>query len=288
MTHTETVLVLEAVTKRFGDHTALDGLSLRLGPGITALLGPNGAGKTTLVRLVSTLEQPDGGRLRVLGHDVVRERRTVQQLVGLTGQHTSVDGVLTGAENLVMVGRLLGLGAAEARGRAADLLEQFDLVAAGSRRASTYSGGMRRRLDLAMSLVSTPRLLLLDEPTTGLDPRSRRSLWAQVRRLAGAGTAVLLTTQYLEEADALADRVLVLDHGRVVADGSVSELGARAGGDVVEVLDEQGQPTATHATDGTARHVASVLAGLPARSRVQVRRPTLDEVVLQLTGAEAA
>ncbi|RCK68484.1 ATP-binding cassette domain-containing protein [Desertihabitans brevis] len=288
MTYTDQVLVLTDVTKRFGAHTVLDGVSWRVGPGITALLGPNGAGKTTLVRIVSTLERLDGGSLSVLGHDVARERRTVQQLIGLTGQHTAVDGMLSGTENLVMVGRLLGLSRLDARRRAGELLAQFDLADAARRRAGTYSGGMRRRLDLAMSLVRAPRVLLLDEPTTGLDPRSRRALWEQVRRLTDDGTAVLLTTQYLEEADALADRIAVLDSGRLVAEGTAAELKAGAGGDVVEVLDEHGQPSDTLTTDGTAGHVASVLRSLPGSARVQVRRPTLDEVVLQLTGKEAA
>jgi daunorubicin resistance ABC transporter ATP-binding subunit len=285
MTHT--VFELERLTKRYDGTAVLDGLDLRVGPGILALLGPNGAGKTTLVHVLSTLVRPDAGSARVLGHDVVTDARAVRRLIGVTGQDAAVDEVLTGTENVVMVGRLLGLAPSAARSRAAELLGRFDLQDAAGRRVGTYSGGMRRRLDLAMSLVRSPRVVFLDEPTTGLDTRSRQTLWDEVRTLAAAGSTVLLTTQYLDEADALADRVVVLDEGRVVADGTPHELKSQVGGEVVQVHGADGRVERELATDGTADDVRRVLAGLAPGERVTVRRPSMDEVFLQLTGHEA-
>jgi ABC-2 type transport system ATP-binding protein len=281
MTHT--VIALEGLTKRYGAQVVLDRIDLQVGAGVLALLGPNGAGKTTLVNVLATLARPDAGSARVLGHDVVREAREVRRLIGVTGQYAAVDEILTGAENLVMVARLQGLRPAAARRRSRELLERFDLADAAGKRVATYSGGMRRRLDLAMSLVRSPRLVVLDEPTTGLDTRSRQTLWDEVRSLAAQGSSVLLTTQYLDEADALADRVVVVDHGRVVADGTPDALKTQVGGEVVQVHDADGRVERAVETDGTAADVARVLAGLPADARVSVRRPTMDEVFLALT-----
>jgi ABC-2 type transport system ATP-binding protein len=225
----------EGLKKSFAGRPVLDGLDLHVQAGaVFALLGPNGAGKTTTVRILSTLTRPDGGRARVAGHDVDAASRRVRAAIGLTAQEAAVDGRLTGAENLVMMGRLRHLHRPAARRRAAELLEQLDLAAAADRRVATYSGGMRRRLDLAMSLVTTPEVVFLDEPTTGLDPRSRRDVWAAVTELAGSGTTVLLTTQYLEEADQLADRIAVVDGGRVIAEGETDELKGLAGADSLE------------------------------------------------------
>ncbi|MGL5850546.1 MAG: ATP-binding cassette domain-containing protein [Phycicoccus sp.] len=282
MTHT--VWEIENLTKRYGPTVALDAVDLWAGPGVLALLGPNGAGKSTLVEVLATLRRPDGGRARVLGHDVATQGREVRRVIAVTGQQAAVDDVLTGRENLVMTARLLGLPVRAARRRAAELLDRIDLGAAADRRVGTWSGGMRRRLDLATSLVVPPRLLMLDEPTTGLDARSRLALWDDVRALAATGTSILLTTQYLEEADALADRVVVLDGGRVVADGSPEELKARVGGDRVLVHGPDGGVERELVTTGTADDVARVLGALPRDARVTVRRPTLDEVFLRLTG----
>ncbi len=281
---TYTVISIEGLVARYGDLVVLDHLTLDVGPGILALLGPNGAGKTTLVDTVTTLRRPDAGRVRVHGHDVVADAPTVRGLLGVTGQQASVDVVLTGRENLVLTGRLLGLGRAGARRRADELLERFDLTEPADRRVATWSGGMRRRLDLAASLVTTPRVLVLDEPTTGLDARSRGALWEEVRGIAAAGTTVLLTTQYLEEADVLADRVVVLDGGRVVADGTPDALRRAVGGEVVQVHDSAGAVTEVLSTDGSAADVARVLGRVPAAARVTVRRPSMDEVFLHLTG----
>ena len=240
---TYTVISIDGLVARYGDLVVLDHLTLDVGPGVLALLGPNGAGKTTLVDTVTTLRRPDAGRVRVHGHDVVADAPAVRGLLGVTGQQASVDVVLTGRENLVLTGRLLGLGRAGSRRRADELLERFDLTEPADRRVATWSGGMRRRLDLAASLVTTPRVLVLDEPTTGLDARSRGALWEEVRGIAAAGTTVLLTTQYLEEADVLADRVVVLDGGRVVADGTPDALRRAVGGEVVQVHDSAGAVT---------------------------------------------
>lgn len=223
-------IVARGVTKSFKNHEVLRGVDLEVGAGeIVALLGPNGAGKTTLVNILSTLVVPDGGSATVAGFDVVRAPREVQRRISLTGQAAAVDGLLTGVENLRMLARLSGLPRPAARARADELLERFDLVEAGRKLVSTYSGGMRRRLDLALSLVATPPVVFLDEPTTGLDTRSRRELWDAIRDLAADGVAVLLTTQYLEEADRLADRIALLDGGTIVAVGTAAELKSRVG-----------------------------------------------------------
>ena len=216
----DAAIEVEGLVKRFGETTALDGIDLEVRTGrVLGLLGPNGAGKTTAVRVLATLLQPDAGRATVGGFDVVREAHQVRQLIGLTGQYASVDEALTGTENLLLIGRLLGIPKAQAKARARELLADFDLAEAADRATKTYSGGMRRRLDLAASLVGRPRLLYLDEPTTGLDPRGRKELWALIRRLVATGVTVLLTTQYLDEADQLADDIVVIDHGRVIATG---------------------------------------------------------------------
>ncbi|TMA27202.1 MAG: ATP-binding cassette domain-containing protein, partial [Deltaproteobacteria bacterium] len=224
------------VTKHFGATVALAGVDLEVAEGtVFGLLGPNGAGKTTLVRVLATLLAPSAGHAEVFGRDVVSEAPAVRELLGLTGQFAAVDEILSGRENLQMFGRLFDLSPAQARRRAAELLERFDLADAADRPARTYSGGMRRRLDLASSLLTRPRILFLDEPTTGLDPRSRNEIWGIVRELVREGTTLLLTTQYLEEADQLADRIAVIDHGRVIAQGTGNELKDRVGGQILEV-----------------------------------------------------
>ena len=223
-------IVADGLIKRFGETRALNGVDLAVPTGtVFGLLGPNGAGKTTAVRILATLLRPDGGHGTVCGYDVVRHAHQVRQLIGLTGQYASVDETLTGVENLLLIGRLIGQSRAAARGRARDLLAAFRLDDAADRAVKTYSGGMRRRLDLAASLVSRPQVLYLDEPTTGLDPRSRNDMWEVVRGLTATGVTVLLTTQYLEEADQLADEIAVVDHGTVIATGTSDELKARTG-----------------------------------------------------------
>src|SRR3954454_18884910 len=227
---------VEGVAKRFEATVALAGVDLEVPQGaVFALLGPNGAGKTTLIRIFATLLAPDAGRAEVLEHDVVREPAAVRELIGLTGQFAAVDEILSGRENLQMFGRLFDLSRDEARRRAAELLERFDLADAADRPARPYSGGMRRRLDLASSLLTRPRILFLDEPTTGLDPRSRNQIWGIVRELVRDRTTIMLTTQSLEEADQLADRIAVIDHGRVIAQGTGNELKDRIGGQILEV-----------------------------------------------------
>ncbi|MDN3289014.1 ATP-binding cassette domain-containing protein [Streptomyces thermocarboxydus] len=290
---------------------ALDGLDLTVARGtVHAVLGPNGAGKTTLVRVLSTLLRPDSGRVVVAGHDVVREAYRVRLRIGLLGQHAALDEELGGRQNLELFGRLHHLGARRARARADELLERFELSGTGAKAVGTYSGGMRRRLDLAASLITEPEVLFLDEPTTGLDPRGRAEVWDAVRSLVGGGTTVLLTTQYLEEADRLADRVSMVDSGRVVADGTVDELKTATGGDRVDVvLRDAGQletaagllpvPRESVVVDADRRllsaPVTDRMAALTAVVRalgeagveaedVALRRPTLDEVFLHLTG----
>lgn len=282
MTSTKAVEI-RGLSKRFGEHTVLDRLDLDIDGGIVALLGRNGAGKTTLINVLSTLLRPDEGTVSVFGHDVEHEGAAIRRLIGVTGQFTAIDEQLTGRENLVMMARLFGLDRADAGRRADALLDRFGLADAATQRATSYSGGMRRRLDLAVSLLCAPRLIVLDEPTTGLDTVSRTALWDEVRHLASRDTTVLLTTQYLEEADALADRVVVLDAGRIVADGSPDELKARVGSDVVDVLDPLGRTLRSVPTDGTAAGSAEVLASLAPSTRVLIRRPTMDEVFVQLT-----
>ncbi|MET0975801.1 MAG: ATP-binding cassette domain-containing protein [Leifsonia sp.] len=281
------------VRKSYGDTVVLDGVDLRVEKGaIFALLGPNGAGKTTLIHILSTLTTADSGRATVDGSDVASDPDGVRAAISLTGQSSAVDGVLTGEENLRMLARLSGFSAAGARERAEQLLTQFDLVDARAKRVKSYSGGMRRRLDIALGLVAAPPVLFLDEPTTGLDTRSRQALWATILELASQGVTILLTTQYLEEADALADRIAVLDHGRIVAEGTAAELKSRVGGDVVELRGADEALLREIPTDGTVaglRAAIDVLAADPASgdpsTTVTVRKPSMDDVFLALTGA---
>ncbi|WP_239393547.1 ATP-binding cassette domain-containing protein, partial [Frankia sp. CiP3] len=229
------MIEVKAVTKRFGSVNALAGVGLTAGAGtVLGLLGPNGAGKTTLVRILSTLLKPDSGQATIAGYDVVRDAQRLRSMIGLAGQYAAVDELLTGRENLELVGRLYHVGRAERRRRAQEVLERFSLTEAGDRQVKTYSGGMRRRLDLGASLVGHPSVLILDEPTTGLDPRTRSELWTLIEQLVTDGTTVVLTTQYLEEAERLAHQIVVIDRGRVVAAGTADELKTRAGGAVLE------------------------------------------------------
>jgi oleandomycin transport system ATP-binding protein len=304
----------EGLVKRFGRTEALRGVDLRAGRGtVLALLGPNGAGKTTAVRVLATLLKPDAGQARICGYDVLTESVQVRQLIALTGQFASVDDELTGTENMVMIGRLLGLSRAESRRRAAELLERFELADAAGRAAKTYSGGMRRRLDLAAGLIGEPQVLFLDEPTTGLDPRARSQVWDIIRDIIAGGATVLLTTQYLEEADELADQIAVIDHGLVVAEGTPAELKARTGGQTLMVRAADPAQTGelamivaqvTGATPEVAGDVGLVSAPasdpalLPAVVRrldeagvlaaeLAFRLPSLDEVFFSLTGHPA-
>lgn len=301
----------EGLAKTFGKVRAVDGIDLKVAAGsVYAVLGPNGAGKTTAVRMLATLIRPDAGTARIFGHDVVRQAEAVRDRISLTGQFASIDDDLTGRENLTLLGRLLGFSGREARARAEQLLEVFGLKDAAGRQVKKFSGGMRRRIDIAASIIVAPDLLFLDEPTTGLDPRSRNQVWDIVRLLVSGGTTVMLTTQYLEEADQLADRIAVIDHGKVIAEGTSSELKARVGtgalrialGDASQRLAAQAileavlhvpvEPEAddlalaARVSDGAA--VARALGAL-ANSGIAVTdfsfgRPTLDEVFLTLTG----
>jgi oleandomycin transport system ATP-binding protein len=311
MTH---VIEAESLTKSFGATRALADVSIAAERGqVLALLGPNGAGKTTVVRILSTLLRPDAGRASICGYDVLTEAVQVRQLIALTGQYASVDEELTGTENLLMIGRLLGLSRAEARGRAREMLARFDLSDAAGRAVKTYSGGMRRRLDLAASLLGDPEVLFLDEPTTGLDPRARIDVWGTVKGIVADGATVLLTTQYLDEADELADQVAVVDHGRVVASGTPGELKTQIGGQslVVRALDRAMTARAALAVQEITGSVPDVRddtglitapASDPAMLAAVVRRlddesiaaaelglrlPSLDEVFLTLTGHAA-
>jgi ABC-2 type transport system ATP-binding protein len=303
----------EGLRKAFGKVVALGGVDLSVGEGsVCALLGPNGAGKTTAVRVLATLTKPDGGTARVAGHDVVRQPRQVRTSIGLAGQHAAVDDDLTGRENLFILGLMWHLGRRRARARATELLDRFGLADAGDRLVKTWSGGMRRRLDLIASLVVAPAVLFLDEPTTGLDPRSRTQVLSTVRSLAAEGTTVLLTTQYLEEADRIADQIVIIDAGRVTAQGTPDELKDALGSRVDVVLSDAALTTAEaalRAITGSQPHVdpdarrltAAVAAGtitLPElvlrldaagvqAEDVSIRRPTLDEVFLAETEAEA-
>jgi ABC-2 type transport system ATP-binding protein len=306
------VVVTEGLTKHFGATAALDGLDLRVPAGVVyGLLGPNGCGKTTTVRVLATLAASDGGRALVAGFDVSREPTEVRRRIGLVGQHAAVDERLPGRLNLVMFGRLFHLGERGARRRADELLERFDLTDAANRLVSTYSGGMRRRLDLAASLIVSPRLLLLDEPTTGLDPRGRNEVWESVRELTESGTSVLLTTQYLDEADHLAQRVAVIDAGRVIAEGTPDQLKRQVGADHLEVvlhdpadlsaagaaleqalhrpssIDAARRQVSVPITDGFPSLAAAVAHLEQAQIHVEdvtLRRSTLDDVFLRLTG----
>jgi oleandomycin transport system ATP-binding protein len=299
----------DGLVKRFGETTALAGVDLAVRTGsVLGLLGPNGAGKTTAVRILATLLQPDAGRATVGGYDIVNQAHQVRQLIGLTGQYASVDENLTGTENLVLIGRLLGIPRAEAKARASELLADFSLSDAAGRATKTYSGGMRRRLDLAASLVGRPQLLYLDEPTTGLDPRGRSELWDLIRSLVAGGVTVLLTTQYLNEADELADDIVVIDHGAVIATGTPTELKAKMGAQTLEVRprDEADLPLVVSVVGELANATPEIDAGrvtvpfadpelLPVAVRrlddagvviteLALRSSSLEEVFLTLTG----
>ncbi|MFD3596444.1 ATP-binding cassette domain-containing protein [Nocardia sp. NPDC058640] len=284
-------LSIRHLRKTFGAHVVLDDLDLDIAAGtVFALLGPNGAGKTTLVRILSTLIDPDHGDVHVFDHDLARNPDAIRRLIGVTGQYTAVDGILTGTENLRLTGRLLHLGKHETRRLSTELLERFDLVDAADKPVDSYSGGMRRRLDLAMSLMGKPRIVFLDEPTTGLDPRSRRDVWSAIRELAAQGTTIALTTQYLEEADQLADRIAVLDHGRIVADGTPAELKRLVPGGHVQFrfADRTLLAAAAHAVDGRVDPEQLSLQVPSNGSAVQIKQlldrfADLDIAIEQLT-----
>lgn len=305
------VLAVEArgLLKTFGQNRAVDGVDLSVRAGtIYGVLGPNGAGKTTTINMLATLLRPDGGSAKIFGHDVVKESQIVRQLIGVTGQYASVDESLSATENLMIFSRLLGLGRAEARNKTEELLEEFGLSEAAKRPLKNFSGGMRRRLDLAASLIAQPPLIFLDEPTTGLDPRTRSQMWDTIRRLVNTGSTILLTTQYLEEADQLADRVAVIDRGRVVAEGTVDELKASVGTSSLQLIVHHPQdieeacrtiehvlkvhPTVTSgkitAPMANADLVTDLLISLRAAgihlAEMSVQKPTLDEVFLTITG----
>jgi ABC-2 type transport system ATP-binding protein len=316
MHRNDRAILAEALRKRYGRTNALDGFDLEVRAGtVLGLLGPNGAGKTTAVRILATLLRPDSGRAEIAGFDVVGQAERVRASIGLLGQHPAVDEVLSGRQNLVLFGRLYHLGAPAARVRAGELLERFGLADAADKPVKQYSGGMRRRLDLAASFILTPPVLFLDEPTAGLDPRGRNQVWEAVRALVAGGTTVLLTTQYLDEADQLAGRIAVIDHGRVIADGTPDQLKSRLGGDQLDVvLHDAGELPAAAAVIGrvaaadpeadpdTRRVSAPVrdrVAALTEAVRgladagiavedIALRRPTLDEVFLHLTGRQPA
>jgi ABC-2 type transport system ATP-binding protein len=299
------------IAKTFGDRLVLDHVDLTIERGhVLALLGPNGAGKTTLVRILATLIRPDAGSAMIAGHDLGSDPAGVRRSISLTGQHVAVDDLLTGSENLQLIGRLRRLPRRTAAARATEMLEAFDLADAAGQRAGTYSGGMRRRLDLAISMIEPPELLFLDEPTTGLDPRSREQVWASVSSLASAGVTILLTTQYLEEADVLADRIVLLNQGRVAAEGTADELKAGLGAQLIRLrfattaaygrartlLDPMNADdrlcTLEVVTDGSARHLYATLGQLsPADSAavtVSIIRPSLDDVFRSVTGPPPA
>jgi len=308
---TRAAIWVDGLTKSFGSSRVLDGIGFEAAEGtVLGLLGPNGAGKTTAVRILCTLLRPDAGRAEVLGRDVVAEPQQVRSVIGLTGQYAAVDDILSARENLYMIGRLLGMSGSAARARSTELLDAFDLTDASGKLARDYSGGMRRRLDLAASLVGRPPFLYLDEPTTGLDPASRRDLWGMIRGLVADGTTVLLTTQYLDEADQLADEIVVIDRGKVIAAGTPNDLKGRVGGQVVvaqpvdpsdlstarrilepfasgeDAIREDGEVVTVSIQDPSALgHVARLLddEGI-VMEELSLRRPSLDEVFLAITG----
>jgi ABC-2 type transport system ATP-binding protein len=309
-------LAIEArgLVKVYGDNRAVDGVDLSVPTGmIYGVLGPNGAGKTTVINMLATLLKPDGGSAKIFGHDVQKEGQVVRQLIGVTGQFASVDEILSANENLIIFSRLVGLNKVEARQKAKDLLEEFGLTDAAKRPISKFSGGMRRRLDLALSLIAQPPLIFLDEPTTGLDPRTRNQMWSTIRKLVDSGSTILLTTQYLEEADQLADRIAVIDKGKVVAEGTPSELKSSVGQTRLQIKLESANDTAktlaivqevlkvkAQSVDGAhvsapmsdPEGVTDVLVALRKAgihlSGVSVQEPTLDEVFFALTGTKVA
>lgn len=311
MTQNNTVIAVKGLKKSYGKNEVLKGVSFRVQRGtMLALLGPNGAGKTTTVRILSTLLKADGGTVTVEGYDALNEPQKVREVIGLTGQSAAVDELLTGRENLVMMGRLYRLTKQSATARAEELLGQFDLVDAADRPLKTYSGGMRRRLDLAVSLIATPPIIFLDEPTTGLDPRSRQGMWAIIKDLLANGTTILLTTQYLEEADQLADNIVVIDGGKVIAEGTAKELKSKVGKDRLELSfkDAKSLAAAAKLVDGAAvdsdekeytlttvitdtnKDVKDVLEKLSKAkitiAALNVHKPTLDDVFIGLTGKQ--
>ncbi len=311
MAQSKYVVEAKNLTKSYGSNEVLKGINIRVERGtMLALLGPNGAGKTTTVRILSTLLNFDGGKVTVEGFDVTKKADEVRKVIGLTGQSAAVDELLTGRENLVMMGRLYRLTAASAKERAQELLEEFDLVKAADRPAKTYSGGMRRRLDLAVSLIATPPVIFLDEPTTGLDPRSRLAMWAIIKRLMANGTTILLTTQYLEEADQLADRIVVIDGGKVIAEGTATELKSKVGKDRLELIletaagltkakkllgddvvdtndKEQSLTVIIKDTNTDVKKVLDILSSEKiAIASMAIHKPTLDDVFLSLTGKQ--
>ncbi|MFE4520419.1 ATP-binding cassette domain-containing protein [Kitasatospora sp. NPDC056783] len=306
---------VRGIIKHFGDTKALDGVDLTVREGtVLGVLGPNGAGKTTLVRILSTLIKPDGGTAYVGGYDVLRQPKQLRRVIGLTGQYASVDALLSGYENLYLIGRLLDLSRRDAKARATELLERFSLTEAAKRTAQTYSGGMRRRLDLAASMIGRPRVLYLDEPTTGLDPRTRNEVWDEVQRMVAEGSTVLLTTQYMEEAEQLANELTVIDRGRVIANGGVAELKAKVGGQTLQVrpvnpaelpdmarcLRDTGIAGATVSADTGLlavpitgdEQLTAVIGVLGTRgfaiAGIDTKVPSLDEVFLAITGKPAA
>jgi ABC-2 type transport system ATP-binding protein len=306
-TPSRSAITVTGLRRSFGDHVVLDGIDLNVPSGtVFSLLGANGAGKTTMVKILSTLIKADGGSAKVAGHDIAAEPDAVRAAIGVTGQFSAVDNLLTGYENLTLMADLHHLGRAAGRRRADELLEQFDLVEAGKKTATSYSGGMRRRLDLAMTLVGSPRVIFLDEPTTGLDPRSRRGMWQIVRELVASGVTIFLTTQYLEEADQLADRIAVLDHGKIVAEGTPEELKRRIPGGHVrltfadarvlesaarvvgQVSRDSDALALTVPHDGSLKSLKALLdrldAGAVEVDSLSVDTPDLDDVFLALTG----
>jgi len=311
MPKTDYIIEVKGLRKSYGKLEVLKGVDLKVERGtMLALLGPNGAGKTTTVRVLSTLLQADGGSIKVGGYDVIEDADKVRKVIGLTGQSAAVDELLTGRENLEMMGRLYRLTNKSAKARAQELLEEFDLVEAAERPAKTYSGGMRRRLDLAVSLIATPPVIFLDEPTTGLDPRSRLAMWAIIKKLMENGTTILLTTQYLEEADQLANRIVVIDGGKAIAEGTAKELKAKVGKDRLElafssaknlaaaqavlgkkvVANDEKENSATVVIEDTNADVRNILDALGKEKikvvSLAVHKPTLDDVFLSLTGKQ--
>ncbi len=311
-TGNEPAIVVKSLTKSFGDVKVLNGITFNVKRGdILALLGPNGAGKTTTIRILSTLLPPDSGQASIVGHNVVKDPQAVHSSIGLTGQYAAVDEYLTGEENLLLMGRLYRLSATDTKRRTKELLEQFDLVSAAKRPVKTYSGGMKRRIDLAMSLIALPPVIFLDEPTTGLDPRSRLTMWKLIKELAKSGTTILLTTQYMDEADHLADNIVVIDNGKVIAEGTADSLKSKVGSDRLEltiakasdfdkacrVISGKAQQadaerrTVSIASRGGARSVKELLERLEeeqiAVETISLHRPTLDDVFLTLTGHAA-